>query len=116
VTVFTTPHETPDVRFEDIIDYPKTGMRRQALAQDASCQYSLISVAAGTKIATHSVPRNATVTVIEGQGVLVLEDKSIALEPGVFVCIPAAAPHSVEATGSLTFLLVFSQHSPDSGH
>lgn len=59
-------------------------------------------------IAEHTNPRNATVNVIEGQGVLTLEGKEIVLESGVFVFLPATALHAVRAETNLAFLLTLS--------
>ncbi|XHX78332.1 MAG: cupin domain-containing protein [Stenomitos frigidus ULC029] len=102
------PLKATTIRFAETIAYPETGVRRKTLLEDANCQYALLSLAAGTEIAEHTSPRNATVNVIEGQGMLILEGKEIALESGVFVVMPAAAPHALKATANLTFLLTLS--------
>ena len=47
--------------------------------------YAVVSVAANASIDTHTSPRNATVNVIEGTGMLTIENKEILLEPGVSV-------------------------------
>lgn len=116
MTKTAMPLKTTVMRWADMIEYPKTGMKRKALLEDANCQYALMSVAAGTEIAEHASPRNATVHVIEGQGVLTLEGKDIVLESGVFVFMPAAIPHALKAIANLTFLLIFSERSSDSDH
>jgi quercetin dioxygenase-like cupin family protein len=46
--------------------------------------------------------------VIEGQGTLTLEGQDINLEPGVFVFMPANAPHALKAEANLAFLLTLS--------
>ncbi|WP_304440886.1 cupin domain-containing protein [Cyanobacterium sp. IPPAS B-1200] len=46
----------------------------------------------------HTSPRNATVNVIEGKGILTLEREEIKLEKGVFVVMPSNAPHALSAT------------------
>ncbi len=72
------------------------------------CQYTLFCLAAGTDIAEHTSTRNAVVQVIEGQGTLTLEGQEINLEPGVFVFMPANAPHALKAEANLAFLLALS--------
>lgn len=108
MTATIMPLKATAIRLADTIEYPEAGVRRKTLLEDANCQYALMSLAAGTEIAEHTSPRNATVNVIEGQGMLTLEDKEIALEPGVFVFMPAATPHALKATANLTFLLTLS--------
>jgi quercetin dioxygenase-like cupin family protein len=45
------------------------------------------------------------VHVLEGRGVLTLEGDDIPLEPGVFVFMPANAPHALQADENLALLL-----------
>ncbi len=106
---------TTAIRIADVIEYPQTGAKSKVLLEEGNCRYALMSLAEGTHIAGHTNPRNATVNVIEGQGVLTLEGKEIVLESGVFVFIPANAPHAVKAETNLAFLLTLSQAS-DSNH
>jgi len=94
------------------IQYPHTGVSSKVLMKDKVCQYTLLCLAAHTEIAEHTSPRNATVNVIEGRGILTLEGKDIALEPGVFVFMPANAAHALQADENLAFLLTLSENAP----
>ncbi len=109
MTVTIMSLNTTAIRWADIIEYPQTGVKSKILLEDKNCRYALMSLAAGMDIAEHTNPRNATVNVIEGQGVLTLEGKEIDLKPGVFVFIPATAPHAVKAVTNFAFLLTLSQ-------
>ncbi|MBS9387289.1 MAG: cupin domain-containing protein [Dolichospermum sp. BR01] len=109
MTVNVMPLKPSVIHLVDIIEYPKTGVRRKILLEDGNCQYALMLLATETDIAEHTSPRNATVNVIEGQGVLTLEDKEIALEVGVFAFIPANERHAVRAVTNLAFLLTLSE-------
>lgn len=102
------------IRWSDVIEYPQTGVKSKILLEDGNCRYMLMSLAVGMHIAEHASPRNATVNVIEGQGVLTLEGKEIVLESGVFVFIPANARHAVKAQINLAFLLTLSEQIADS--
>jgi quercetin dioxygenase-like cupin family protein len=79
------------------------------LVKDNFCQYTLFCLAATTEISEHTSARNATVHVIEGRGILTLSGQDIALEPGVFVFMPANAPHALKAEENLAFLLTLSE-------
>lgn len=96
----------------DLIEYPSNGILSKVLLKDNNSQYTLFCLAKGTEIEEHTSTRNAVVTVIEGQGILTLEGKDIVLNPGVFVFMPANAPHALQAKGNLAFLLTLSEHSP----
>ncbi len=99
------------VQLRDLIEYPEAGVLSKVLLKDENCQYTLFCLAAGTEISEHTSTRNATVNVLEGQGVLTLEGRTIDLEPGVFVVMPAHAPHALEAQTPLAFLLTLSEQS-----
>jgi len=73
------------------------------------CQYSLFCLAANTEISEHTSTRNATINVIEGRGLLTLSAQDIALKPGVFLFMPANAPHALNAEENLAFLLTLSE-------
>lgn len=106
--------KTTAIRWGDVIEYPQTGVKNKILLSDGNCRYALMSLAVGMHIAEHSSGRNATVNVIEGQGVLTLEGKEIVLELGVFVFIPANARHALKAVTNLAFLLTLSEQAADS--
>lgn len=102
------------IRWTDIIEFPQTGVKSKILIEDGNCRYTLMSIAVGMHIAEHTNPRNATVNVIEGQGVLMLEGKELVLESGIFVFIPANARHAIKAVTNLAFLLTLSEQAIDS--
>lgn len=86
-------------------EYPETGVRNIPLHKDEQTQHSLMCLAAGTTIAEHTSPRNVTVMVVAGKGILTLEDRKICLQPGVFILMPANARHALQTTDStLAFL------------
>ncbi|KAF3891253.1 cupin domain-containing protein [Tolypothrix bouteillei VB521301] len=87
------------------IEYPCDGVLSKVLIKDKTCQYTLFCLAADTEISEHTSTRNATINVIQGKGFLTLSGEEIALEPGVFVFMPANAPHALKATDNLAFLL-----------
>lgn len=94
---------------QEHIEYPKAGVLSKVLLQSKVCQYTLFCLAADTNISEHTSTRNAVVQGLEGKGILTLEGKDIALEPGVFIVMPANAPHALRAIENLAFLLTLSQ-------
>jgi quercetin dioxygenase-like cupin family protein len=88
----------------DLVNYTKPGVSRTALIKDEHTSFALICLTAGTQMPEHSTPRNVSVTVIEGRGILTLAGQEITLESGVFVYMPANTPHSLQAIANLAFL------------
>jgi quercetin dioxygenase-like cupin family protein len=116
MTVTIISSKNTAIRWADVIEYPQTGVKSKILLEDENCRYTLMSLASGMYIAEHTSTRNATVNVIEGQGVLTLEGKEIILELGIFVFIPATARHAIKAVTNLAFLLTLSEQTADSNH
>ncbi|NDJ19847.1 cupin domain-containing protein [Myxacorys almedinensis] len=101
----TTPITSLVTDLTEQADYPETGVRNKPLHKDEQTQHSLMCLAAGTTIAEHTSPRNVTLTIVAGQGTLTLEGREIRLQPGVFILMPANAPHALQTTDStLAFL------------
>jgi quercetin dioxygenase-like cupin family protein len=94
------------------IEYARAGVLSKVLLKDNCCQYTLFCLAEGTEISEHTSTRNATIHVLEGRGILTLEGKDIALEPGRFIFMPAHAPHALRAEENLAFLLTLSESLP----
>jgi quercetin dioxygenase-like cupin family protein len=110
----TTPLQTAEslvTRLQDKIAYAQTGVLSQVLLKVPHCQYTLICLAARTDIVEHTSTRNGVVQVIAGKGTLTLEGRDINLEPGVFVFMPANAPHALKAEENLVFLITLSDAS-----
>ncbi|MCD8486934.1 cupin domain-containing protein [Geitlerinema calcuttense] len=104
-----SPGESLVAQLQDKIEYAETGVLSKVLLKVPGCQYTLFCLAAGTDITEHTSTRNAVVYVLEGQGTLTLEGKEIPLEPGVFIFMPANAPHALKAEANLAFLLTLSE-------
>ncbi|VEP14119.1 putative globin-like protein [Hyella patelloides LEGE 07179] len=96
---------------QDLIEYPTSGILSKVLLKDQNSQYTLFCLAAGTEIDEHTSTRNAVLTVVEGTGNLNLEGKDITLAPGLFVFMPANAPHALQAKENLAFVLTLSEKS-----
>ncbi len=97
--------ENSFIQLTEQLGYPKSGLSNQTIWQGKQCQYNLFCLAAQAKIPEHTSPQNATVQVIDGTGALTLNDNTISLKPGMFIFMPANAPHAIAATSNLAFVL-----------
>jgi quercetin dioxygenase-like cupin family protein len=90
------------------IKFSAGGVYSKTLAKSANYNYSLMCLSKGTDIDTHTSTKNGCVQVLKGKGIFVLFDETIELKPGVFIFMPANAPHSLKAEEDLAFLLCLS--------
>lgn len=93
------------VNLKDAIQFPEGGVFSKELIKTPSFHYTVMCLSSGTSIDTHTSSKNGGVLVLEGNGVFLLEDKEIKLEPGVFIFMPANAKHSLKADKNLAILL-----------
>ena len=92
----------------NLIEYPETGIISKIFVKDDHSQQNLFCLASGTVLEEHTSAKNATVMVLEGEGILTLNGEKIDLNQGVLVYMPAHAPHALEATTNLAFWLILS--------
>lgn len=79
------------------MEFPKEGIFSKVLVKTETSNYTLMCLAKGTDISEHTSTREAAVTVLKGKGIFVLGGKKIRMSPGVFIFMPAGAPHSLSA-------------------
>ena len=81
------------------------GIYSKVLVKTDTYHYTLMCLAAGADIDTHTSTKNGGVMVLKGKGTFNLDGEDIALEPGVFIHMPADAPHALKAEEDLAILL-----------
>ncbi|WRH68095.1 MAG: cupin domain-containing protein [Planktothrix sp. GU0601_MAG3] len=96
------------LNLKEKIKYSESGIFSSVLWKNDICQYTLFCLAKGTDISEHTSTQNATVQVLEGEGILTLNGEDIQLEPGIFIVMAANAPHALKAESNLAFLLTLS--------
>ncbi|WP_017661216.1 cupin domain-containing protein [Baaleninema simplex] len=111
MTTHLVSAHSPVLNLRDRLEYPEAGVLSKVVFQDSACQYTLFCLAEGTEISEHTATRNATVHVLEGTGTLILNGDVISLDPGTFVFMAANAPHALQASSNLSFLLTLSATS-----
>lgn len=95
--VFTT-------QLREKIEFAQQGVSKTILVKHERGQATLVCLKEGTTIPEHATCSNVTVTVIEGRGIFTLEGNEIALEPGVFIYMPANTSHSIRVLENLVLL------------
>jgi quercetin dioxygenase-like cupin family protein len=89
----------------ELMNFSKEGIFSTVLAKSDDYNYTLMCLAAGTDIDTHTSTKNGVVQVLKGKGIFKLFDKEIEMKPGIFIFMPKDAPHSLKADEDLAILL-----------
>ncbi|HTY45476.1 MAG TPA: cupin domain-containing protein [Patescibacteria group bacterium] len=90
---------------EKMMEFPREGVFSKVLAKTSVSHHTLMCLASGSDISEHTSTREAAVTVLKGTGVFMLGAKRIKMKPGVFIFMPANAPHALSAHQDLAILL-----------
>ena len=93
------------LRLDEMMQFPTEGVFSKVIAKAETYNYTLMCLAKGSDLDTHTSTKNGCVYVLKGKGVFVLGEERIVLEPGVLIFMPANAPHSLKAEEDLAILL-----------
>ncbi|PIY60362.1 cupin domain-containing protein [Candidatus Woesearchaeota archaeon CG_4_10_14_0_8_um_filter_47_5] len=92
-----------------IMQFPKEGIYSTVLAKSETYNYTLMCLAGGTTIDTHTSAKAGIVYVIKGKGTFALAGATIPLMPGTFIFMQKNAPHSLDASEDLALLLCLTE-------
>lgn len=92
-----------------MMEFPKEGVFSKVLAKSESYNYTLMCLAKGSGIDTHTSTKNGVVQVLKGKGTFTLFGKKIRMKPGVFIFMPKNAQHSLKAEKDLAILLLLTK-------
>ena len=88
-----------------LMQFPKEGIFSTVLEKSPNHNYTLMCLAKGTDIDTHTSTKAGNVLVLKGSGTFTLFDEKIEMKPGVIIFMPKDAPHSLYAKEDLAFVL-----------
>ncbi|MFA4907962.1 MAG: cupin domain-containing protein, partial [archaeon] len=71
-----------------------------------SHDFTLMCLAKGTGIESHTSTKSGIVVVLKGKGTFTLLGRKIAMKPGIAIMMPKGAPHSLKAGENLAILLL----------
>ncbi len=98
----------PDKNFEnlnELMQFSNEGIYSKVLIKNEKYHYTLMCLAKGSGIDTHTSAKSGCVTVLKGKGTFVLNQEKIPLCPGVFIPMAAHDPHSLSAEEDLAILI-----------
>lgn len=89
----------------DLVTYAQGSIVSRTLARSSAGSVSLFAFDAGQQLSEHTSPFDALVQVLDGSAELLIGGKSVLVEAGQAVLMPAEVPHSVNARLPFKMLL-----------
>jgi quercetin dioxygenase-like cupin family protein len=94
------------VRLADLVQNTPDSILSRTIHKNSVGNITLFAFGKGQGLSPHSAPYDAFVTVMEGEGEVVIEDKPYRLTAGEAIIMPANVPHAVNATSDFKMMLV----------
>ena len=88
------------------IDYSDGGIVSKTLLDKKTGTLTLFSFDVGQGLSEHTSPYDATVQILDGQGILTINGERVVAETGSLVIMPANIPHDVQAEERFKMLLI----------
>jgi quercetin dioxygenase-like cupin family protein len=82
---------------------------------DAPYSQKLMNLGKNSEIPDLDNSQDVTIAVLEGLGKLAVGDRTVTLQPGVFVFIPAGIPRTLKVETILNLLVINCEADPDLG-
>ena len=86
-------------------EYQEGAVVSRTLLKSASGTLTVFSFDAGQSLSEHTVPFNAFIQVLDGEGEITVAGKMSVVKPGEIILMPGGLPHSVHATQRFKMLL-----------
>ena len=91
--------------FASKIDYADGGVVSKPTVQRPAGSVTLFAFDQGQELSEHSAPYDALVQLVEGEGEIIIGDKTNLLKAGEAIIMPAGVPHAVKAPKQFKMLL-----------
>jgi len=88
------------------VTYADDAIVSKTLMDKPTGTLTLFAFDAGQGLSEHTSPYDATVLVVEGEGVLTIAGKRVVARTGELVIMPAGVPHDVRAEQRFKMLLI----------
>src|SRR3989344_8430993 len=89
----------------EYIENAKAGIMSRKLNKDAKIEITMFCMKKGTGISEHTTTRNATLFIVEGDGICTLEGREIRMKPHTLITMDKNAVHSLNAYEDTCFVL-----------
>jgi quercetin dioxygenase-like cupin family protein len=88
------------------VKYADDAIVSKTLMDKKAGTLTLFAFDAGQGLSEHTSPYDATVLVVEGEGVMMIAGKRVVAQAGEMVILPAGIPHDVRAEKRFKMLLI----------
>ncbi len=93
------------LELKDLVSYQDGQIVSRTLVQNGAVSITLFAFDTGEEISAHESKGDALVTILDGNGVITIDQKEYELSTGKSIVMPAGIPHAVKAASPFKMLL-----------
>jgi quercetin dioxygenase-like cupin family protein len=101
------------INLEKSIDYASASIVSKTLLKGESGNLTLFSFDQEQGLSEHSAPFDASLLILDGEGLITIGGKTHLLKAGEFIVMPANIPHAVKALQRFKMLLIMIRNKPE---
>lgn len=91
--------------YEDVVQYQEGSIVSRTIIDKDEGTVTVFAFDEGQRLSTHSAPFDAIVQIVDGTGIITIEEETFDIPaPGVII-MPADKPHSVAGNGRFKMVL-----------
>jgi quercetin dioxygenase-like cupin family protein len=92
--------------YADLVSYQEGAVVSRTLIKKPEGTVTVFAFDAGQRLSTHSAPFDALVEIVDGKGLITIEEAEHELDTGQQIIMPANRPHAVDAPERFKMVLV----------
>jgi len=93
------------LNFKNLVEYNTSSIVSRSIIDDKAGRITLFAFDAGEKLSPHLTPYDALIQIVEGEGEIIIDDKSHMVKEGEFIILPKHIMHAVNANKRFKMLL-----------
>lgn len=92
--------------YADLVVYQEGAVVSRTIIKKPEGTVTIFAFDAGQRLSTHSAPFDALVEIVDGKGVITIEEVEHKLKTGQQIIMPANKPHAVDAPERFKMVLI----------
>lgn len=94
------------LRYPDLVAYQDGAVVSRTIIDKNEGTVTVFAFDEGQRLSTHSAPYDALLEIVDGTGVITIEDREFEVQTGEQILMPADKPHAVAGRGRFKMVLV----------
>jgi len=91
---------------KDMVQYQDSSVISRTLIKKGTGTVTLFAFDKGQELSEHSAPFDAMVSIMDGEGEIIIDGNSHFMSSGESIIMPANIPHAVKAVNKFKMLLI----------